>query len=150
MHFLGYFSLAGATLCVTALTTPLTSSTNAFKFQIVDPKKGKWFLSDATGAGTQDITKALDCAIASGIITCGGKGFDNYPRYGDMYQLTASSTPGSSGWAIDSDDKILWSAKPKINFDVGINGETNLWAETCPDAHGHWTGGRGYAKAVWA
>lgn len=85
------------------------------------------------------------------MLTCGGKAFDKYPSYGDMFQMEASvaAASGSTGWSIDSNDTVHWSAKAKINFDVGIGSQTNLWAETCPDAHGHWTGERGYAKAVW-
>ncbi|KJR89806.1 uncharacterized protein SPSK_06677 [Sporothrix schenckii 1099-18] len=137
-----------------ALPASPAAAGKTFKFQIVDPKKGKWFLADATGAGTQDQTKALDCQLAgtaNDVLTCGGKAFDKYPNFGDMFQMEASQpvASGSTGWSIDSDNKVHWNAKPKINFDIGLGSETNLWAETCPDAHGHWTGERGYAVAVW-
>ncbi len=91
----------------------------------------------------------MDCELDSDVIKCGGKGFDKYPGFGDMYQLKAGSATGSTGWSIDSSDQIHWSAKSKINFDVGIGADNNLWAETCPDAHGHFVGERGIAKAVW-
>jgi hypothetical protein len=131
-----------------AVAIPTAGKT--FKFQIIDPTKGKWFLANATGAGTQDPTKALICELASDVLKCGGMGFDDYPSWGDMYQLTATNATGSTGWSIDSSDNIHWSVdEQKINFDVGIGESNDLWAETCPDFHGHFVGERGIAKAIW-
>ncbi|OAA54364.1 hypothetical protein SPI_08983 [Niveomyces insectorum RCEF 264] len=146
---LGKSILAATLFALSVHAAAIPAAGKTFKFQIVDPKKGKWFLADSTGAGTQDQSKALDCELDGDVIKCGGKGFDKYPSFGDMYQLTAVNPTGSSGWTIDTDDTIHWNAKPKLNFDVGIGADNNLWAENCPDAHGHWTGVRGVAKAVW-
>ncbi|CAK7226149.1 hypothetical protein SBRCBS47491_006133 [Sporothrix bragantina] len=148
-------AVAALAVGINAAAVPAAAG-KTFKFQIVDPKKGKWFLADATGAGTQDQTKAMDCALAGAngdVLTCGNKAFAKYPTVGDMFQMEATVadvSAGSTGWTIDADNKVHWSAKAKINFDVGIGSQNNLWAETCPDAHGHWTGERGYAVAVFA
>lgn len=114
-----------------------------FKFMVDDPKAGKLYLADATGAGTKDAEKALACELVVDVIKCGGKGFPDYPKGGDMLQL--ATTGNSKGWSIDAKDNILWSANAKMKFSVGINGASNLWAETCPH---HWTE-HGTAKAVW-
>ena len=128
----------------------IRAAAKTFKFQIVDPKKGIWYLADATGAGTQDKSKALDCELAADVLKCGGAGFNDYPSFGDMFQLTAATKgTGSKGWTIDANDNIKWSAKANINFDVGIGESNDMWAETCPDMHAHWVGKRGYAKAIW-
>lgn len=112
-----------------------------------DPKKGKFYLADATGLGTQDASKALTCDLTSGVIKCGGKGFAEYPKVGDMLKL--ATTGSSSGWSIDSSDVIHWSANKNVKFSIGIGSSTDLWAETCPDSHGHFTGQHGTAKAVY-
>ncbi len=111
-----------------------------------DPKRGKFFLGGASGTGTQDASKALSCELNGDVIKCGGKGFPNFS--GDMTKL--STTGSSSGWSIDADNNIHWSASPDLKFSIGIGSSTDLWAETCPDTHGHFTGGHGTAKAVYA
>jgi len=55
---------------------------------------------------------------------------------------------GSSGWSIDANDNIKWSAKSGVRFSIGFGGSNDVWAETCPDAHGHFTS-HGTAKAVY-
>ncbi|KAH8889173.1 hypothetical protein GQ53DRAFT_766871 [Thozetella sp. PMI_491] len=130
-----------ASVNAAAVATPGKS----FKFQVDDPKKGKFYLADATGVGTQDASKALTCELTGEVITCGGKGFGNY--MGDMVKLATSGS--SSGWSIDSSDNIHWSAKANIKFSIGIGSNTDIWAETCPDSHQHFAGQHGTAKAIW-
>lgn len=79
--------------------------------------------------------------LSGDVIKCGGKGFPEFR--GDMVQL--ATTGNSKGWSIDANDNIQWSARPDIKFSIGIQGQTNVWAETCPH---HWTT-HGTAKAEW-
>ena len=64
--------------------------------------------------------------------------------------MTKLATTGSStGWSIDATGNISWSARANIKFSIGIGTANELWAETCPDIHGHFSGTRGVAKAVY-
>jgi hypothetical protein len=108
---------------------------------VIDPTAGNYYLADSTGLGTQDATKALTCELATDVMKCGGKGFPNFS--GDMTRL--STTGSSTGWSIDSNDTIHWSAQPNMKFSVGISGSKDLWAEVCPH---HFTT-HGEAKAIW-
>ena len=117
----------------------------SFKMEIDDPKKGKFYLADATGLATTDASKAMTCELDDDVIKCNGKGFPNYA--GDMVKL--ATTGNSKGWSIDAEDNIKWSAKPNIKFSIGMGSTNSVWAETCPDSHGHFTGQHGTAKAVY-
>jgi len=108
---------------------------------VEDPAKGNFYLADATGLGTQDASKALACELSDSVLKCGGKGFPNFS--GDMTKL--ATTGSSSGWSIDSNDNINWSAKPNMKFTVGMGTANELWAEVCPH---HFTV-HGTAKAVY-
>ena len=109
-----------------------------FKFQVDDPKKGKWFLA-AAGAGTQDAAKALVCQLTADVITCGGKGFPTFG--GDMTRLT--TTGSSTGWTIDATDNIHWGTNSKMKFSLGSGND--IYAEMC-EHHGF---AHGTAKAVY-
>lgn len=123
----------------------IPEASQSFKFQINDPKKGLFYLADASGAGTTDEAEALTCELNADVITCDGKGFPNFQ--GDMTKL--STTGSSSGWSIDSSDNIHWDARPEMKFSVGIGSSNDMYAEVCPDMHGHFTGQHGTAKAVY-
>jgi hypothetical protein len=113
-----------------------------FNFLVDDPKRGKWYLADAAGMGTQDVSKALACELVADAIKCGGKGFPAFS--GDMTKL--STTGNSAGWSIDEADNIKWSARPNMKFSLGLTATSNeLWAEVCPH---HFTD-HGTAKAIW-
>ncbi len=103
--------------------------------------KGTWYLADATGAGTQDASKALSCQLTGDVIKCGGMGFPDFE--GDMTKLETSGN--STGWSIDSSNNIQWSAAEDMKFSIGIYGELDVWAEVCP----HDWSEHGTAKAVW-
>ncbi len=116
-----------------------------FKFQVSDPKLGKWYLADASGRGTQDPSKALTCELAGDSIKCGGKGFASFPVVADMTKLSAGA--GSSGWSVDASGNINWTARSNMKFSIRNTNE--IWAEVCPDLHGHFAGHHGNAKAVF-
>ncbi|KAM7188950.1 hypothetical protein V8F20_010362 [Naviculisporaceae sp. PSN 640] len=119
-----------------------------FKFQVNDPTKGIYYLA-ANGAGTQDKSKALTCELTAGtkatpdVIKCDKKGLPTFR--GDMTKLSGTTSGGSSGWSIDENDNISWSAVPDIKFSIGIGSANDVYAETCPH---HWTT-HGTAKAIW-
>ncbi|KAK0652678.1 hypothetical protein B0T16DRAFT_490486 [Cercophora newfieldiana] len=114
-----------------------------FKFQVLDPKKGKLYLG-AGGVATADESKAVICSLAADVLKCDGKGLPAYS--GDMVKL-APSTKNSAGWSIDDNDNISWKAAKDIKFSVGYGSATDVWAETCPH---HWQAGEhGTAKAIW-
>ncbi|KAK3369387.1 hypothetical protein B0T24DRAFT_707919 [Lasiosphaeria ovina] len=139
MFFKAVFSAAFLAVCVNA--APVADPAKTFKFLVDDPTKGKYYLADK-GAGTQDISKALTCELTADVIKCGGKGFPGYS--GDMTKLAPGAT-ASTGWSIDADGGIHWSAASNMKFSLGINGGTDVWAETCPH---HWQT-HGTAKAVY-
>ena len=116
-----------------------------FRFQIVDPAKGKQFLGPSATA-TLDESKALVCELVVDVLKCAGKGFAEYPKAGDMVKFAPSSTANAAGWSIDDKDNIVWkSGQPDIKFSIGIGSANDVYAETCPH---HWTQ-HGSAKAVW-
>jgi hypothetical protein len=120
----------------------LAPEAKTFKFMIEDSKKGKFYLASASGAGTQDPSKAMDCSLSGDVLKCGGKGFTSF-GFGDMVKL--STTGSSKGWSIDSSNTIHWNARPSMRFSVRYQNE--MWAEVCPDLHGHFYGQHGDAKA---
>ncbi|KAH8896535.1 hypothetical protein GQ53DRAFT_838122 [Thozetella sp. PMI_491] len=134
------FSAAFLALSVSAAAVPAAAKT--FKFQVQDPAKGIWYLADATGAGTQDKSKAISCELAGDVIKCGGKGFPEFD--GDMTRLEA--TGNSTGWSIDASDNIHWNADPDMKFSMGLGSDNDVWAEVCPH---HWSE-HGTAKAIWS
>jgi hypothetical protein len=94
----------------------------------------------------QDASKALSCELAGDVLKCGGKGFTSF-GLGDMVKLTTVSSGGSGGWSIDGSNNIKWNAKSSLKFSLRNTNE--IWAEVCPDTHGHFTGRHGSAKAVY-
>ena len=116
-----------------------------FRFQVVDPVKGKHFLGPSATA-TLDESKALVCELVVDVLKCAGKGFADYPKAGDMVKFAPSSTLNAAGWSIDDKDNIVWkSGQPDIKFSIGIGSANDVYAETCPH---HWTQ-HGSAKAIW-
>lgn len=130
-------------LC-SANAAAIADTSKSFKFLVNDPTKGQFYLADA-GLGTQDESKALICELSADVLKCGGKGFESFPDYGDMLMLSTSDSASSSGWSIDANDNIQWSAKPDMKFSIGIGSDNDVWAEVCPH---HWTQ-HGTAKAVY-
>jgi hypothetical protein len=111
-----------------------------------DPKLGKFYLANASGKGTTDASKALTCELAGDVLKCGGKGFTSF-GFGDMVKLSSASGAGSGGWSIDSNNQIHWNARSSMKFSMRNGNE--LWAEVCPDLHGHFAGHHGGATAVF-
>ncbi|KAK3313359.1 hypothetical protein B0H66DRAFT_629122 [Apodospora peruviana] len=138
------FSAAFLALSVNAVAIARAPG-KSFKFQ-VENNKGKYFLGEA-GVATQDETKALVCELAADVLKCAGKGFPDF-KAGDMLKLAPAATgAGSAGWSVDASDNIVWAAKPKVQFSIGINGASDVYAEVCPH---HWQSNEhGTAKAVY-
>ncbi|KAK4450228.1 hypothetical protein QBC34DRAFT_379431 [Podospora aff. communis PSN243] len=146
MLFKSVLSVVALALSVNAAVIARQDKT--FKFQVQDPKRGKLYLGEG-GASTADETKALVCTLTADVLKCGGKGFQAYPRGGDMMKLTPG-TSSAGGWSIDAQDNIAWKATgvtQEIKFSIGLSGATDVYAETCPH---HWASNEhGTAKAVW-
>ncbi|KAK0619606.1 hypothetical protein B0T14DRAFT_566437 [Immersiella caudata] len=144
MLFKSVLSVVALALGVNAAVIARQEKT--FKFQVLDPTRGKLYLGEG-GASTADEAKALVCALTADVLKCGGKGFQAYPRGGDMMKLTPG-TASAGGWSIDKEDNIAWkAATQEIKFSIGLKPGTDVYAETCPH---HWTATEhGTAKAIW-
>ena len=130
---------------VSSVNAIAITTEKSFKFQIIDPMVGKWFLSSTNGTGTQDASKALICTLNNSVMKCGGKGFPDFS--GDMVLLaTADAESESEGWSIDSNNNIDWNAMENMKFSV-IGDDNEMWAEVCP--HEHLDGHHGEAKAIY-
>src|SRR3569833_4609338 len=88
----------------------------SFKMEIDDPKKGKFYLADATVLATTDASKAMTCELDDDVIKCNGKGFPNYA--GDMVKL--ATTGNSKGWFFVVVVFFLWCVLSFFLFCFGL------------------------------